>query len=147
MSEVQLVHTTDTPKNMTMVNKYAVTILFLVPGFSFIGCQPVGSSDIRNRNPTSGVKVELKVAACQPTNLPGLGDAILGVADRVRAMTSGRIELNVQEPGALVPAKYSMQFRVALLKVGLDQLASGLGKCLPHRYLVLYRLGRRPVNI
>ncbi|MBT6460520.1 MAG: TRAP transporter substrate-binding protein [Planctomycetaceae bacterium] len=87
-----------------MVNKYAVTILFLVPGFSFIGCQPVGSSDIRNRNPTSGVKVELKVAACQPTNLPGLGDAILGVADRVRAMTSGRIELNVQEPGALVPA-------------------------------------------
>jgi len=104
MSEVQLVHTTDTPKNMTMVNKYAVTILFLVPGFSFIGCQPVGSSDIRNRNPTSGVKVELKVAACQPTNLPGLGDAILGVADRVRAMTSGRIELNVQEPGALVPA-------------------------------------------
>jgi hypothetical protein len=127
MSEVQLVHTTDTPKNMTMVNKYAVTILFLVPGFSFIGCQPVGSSDIRNRNPTSGVKVELKVAACQPTNLPGLGDAILGVLYR--------------------RSKYSMQFRVALLKVGLDQLASGLGKCLPHRYLVLYRLGRRPVNI
>ena len=87
-----------------MVNKYAVTILSLVLGIIFIGCEPVGSSGIRNRNSTSGVKVELKVAACQPTNLPGLGDAILGVADRVRAMTSGRVELNVQEPGALVPA-------------------------------------------
>ena len=36
--------------------------------------------------------------------LPGLGDAILGVADRVHKMTAGRIELDVQEPGAIVPA-------------------------------------------
>ena len=87
-----------------MVNKDAVTILTLVLGFICIGCEPVGSSDIRNKNSNSGVKVELKVAACQPTNLPGLGDAILGVADRVRVMTAGRVELDVQEPGALVPA-------------------------------------------
>ena len=87
-----------------MVNKYAGTILSLVSGIIFVGCEPVGSHDSRNRDSTPGVKVELKVAACQPTNLPGLGDAILSVADRVRAMTSGRIEFDVQEPGALVPA-------------------------------------------
>ena len=67
-----------------------------------IGCEPV----ISNRSQggaSGGVKVKLKIATCQPTNLPGLGDAIVGVAERVAAMTDGRVELMVHEPGALVP--------------------------------------------
>lgn len=67
-----------------------------------IGCKPVGSSRSQS-SVGGGVKVELKIATCQPTHLPGLGDAILGVAERVAAMTDGRIELTVHEPGALVP--------------------------------------------
>jgi TRAP-type mannitol/chloroaromatic compound transport system substrate-binding protein len=66
------------------------------------GCEPVSSGRIQEAA-GGGVKVRLKIATCQPTNLPGLGDAILGVAERVTAMTAGRIELTVHEPGALVP--------------------------------------------
>jgi len=66
------------------------------------GCEPVSSGRIQGAA-GGGVKVRLKIATCQPTNLPGLGDAILGVAERVAAMTAGRIELTVHEPAALVP--------------------------------------------
>jgi TRAP-type mannitol/chloroaromatic compound transport system substrate-binding protein len=66
------------------------------------GCEPVSSGRIQGAA-GGGVKVRLKIATCQPTNLPGLGDAILGVAERVAAMTAGRIELMVHEPAALVP--------------------------------------------
>lgn len=67
------------------------------------GCEPVGASRQHTGGPAAGVKVQLKIATCQPTNLPGLGDAIVGVAERVAAMTDGRVELTVHEPGALVP--------------------------------------------
>lgn len=67
------------------------------------GCEPVGSGRSQAAAGNGGVKVRLKIATCQPTNLPGLGDAILGVAERVTAMTAGRIELTVHEPAALVP--------------------------------------------
>ncbi len=77
---------------------FAVTAMPLLAG-----CEPVGSSRSQGMAGSGGVKVELKIATCQPTNLPGLGDAILGVAERVEAMTAGRVELTVHEPGALVP--------------------------------------------
>ena len=66
------------------------------------GCEPVGAGR-KAEGSAGGVKVRLEVTACQPTNLPGLGDAILVVASRVAAMTDGRIEVVVHEPGALVP--------------------------------------------
>ena len=84
-------------------NRYVIFICS-VSALFFIGCKPVGSPSRQTADVGRGVKVELKVATCQPTNLPGLGDAILGVADRVREMTAGRIDLDVQEPGAIVPA-------------------------------------------
>ena len=94
----------DTVWNFLMVgNRYAILVCS-VTGLFLIGCKPVGSPARRTADAGRGVKVELKVATCQPTNLPGLGDAILGVADRVHKMTAGRIELDVQEPGAIVPA-------------------------------------------
>ena len=81
-----------------------MALLCSVTGLFLIGCKPVGSPSRGTVDTGRGVKVELKVATCQPTNLPGLGDAILGVAKRVHEMTAGRIELDVQEPGAIVPA-------------------------------------------
>jgi len=66
------------------------------------GCEPVAAPRGQAAG-GSGPKVRLEVTACQPTNLPGLGDAILVVASRVEAMTGGRIEMVVHEPGALVP--------------------------------------------
>ena len=87
-----------------MVGNRCVIRVCSVIGLFLIGCKPVGSPPHQTADAVRGVKVELKVATCQPTNLPGLGDAILGVADRVYEMTAGRVELDVQEPGAIVPA-------------------------------------------
>ena len=67
------------------------------------GCEPVGAGRAASGAGGGGFKVELKVAACQPTNLPGLGDAVLFVASQVGEMTGGRVEMVVHEPGALVP--------------------------------------------
>ena len=81
-----------------------VAVLSLVIGLlaTPTGCEPVGSGR-QPQGTGGGVKVRLEVTACQPTSLPGLGDAILYVASRVAAMTDGRIEMVVHEPGALVP--------------------------------------------
>ena len=68
-----------------------------------VGCEPVGAGRAASGAGGGGFKVELKVAACQPTNLPGLGDAVLFVASQVGEMTGGRVEMVVHEPGALVP--------------------------------------------
>ena len=87
-----------------MVGNRYVILVCSVTGLFLIGCKPVGSPSRGTVDTGRGVKVELKVATCQPTNLPGLGDAILGVAERVHEMTAGRIEMDVQEPGAIVPA-------------------------------------------
>ena len=67
------------------------------------GCEPVGAGRAASGAGGGGFKVELNVAACQPTNLPGLGDAVLFVASQVGEMTGGRVEMVVHEPGALVP--------------------------------------------
>ena len=67
------------------------------------GCEPVGAGRAASGAGGGGFKVELKVAACQPTNLPGLGDAVLFVASQVGEITGGRVEMVVHEPGALVP--------------------------------------------
>ena len=66
-----------------------------------VGCEPVRAPVAATGG--GGVKVEMKVATCQPTHLPGLGDAVVFVSSQVEAMTAGRIELGVHEPGALVP--------------------------------------------
>jgi len=66
-----------------------------------VGCEPVRAPVAATGG--GGVKVEMKVATCQPTHLPGLGDAVVFVSSQVEAMTAGRIELDVHEPGALVP--------------------------------------------
>jgi len=85
-------------------NHLRIALAFAVTALPLLtGCEPVGSSLSQGAAGNGGVKVELKIATCQPTNLPGLGDAILGVAERVAAMTAGRVELTVHEPGALVP--------------------------------------------
>jgi len=57
---------------------WCVTILCSLIGLFLVGCKPVGSPPRQTADSHGGVKVELKVATCQPTNLPGLGDAILG---------------------------------------------------------------------
>ncbi|MEO2040886.1 MAG: hypothetical protein ABGW79_03425, partial [Pirellulales bacterium] len=59
-------------------NRYVIFICSVSVLF-FIGCKPVGSPSRQTADVGRGVKVELKVATCQPTSLPGLGDAILGV--------------------------------------------------------------------
>ena len=91
-----------------------MALLCSVTGLFLFGCKPVGSPSRQTVNAGHGVKVELKVATCQPTNLPGLGDAILGVAERVHEMTAGRIEMDVQEPVQLCQRlKFLMQSQAA----------------------------------
>jgi TRAP-type mannitol/chloroaromatic compound transport system substrate-binding protein len=78
-------------------------LLLLLPAMvMLLGCEPVGAGRAASGG-GGGVKVELKVTTCQPTNLPGLGDAVLFVASQVSEMTGGRVEMVVHEPGALVP--------------------------------------------
>ena len=89
--------------NVQQIGSTRVAILGVALLFCGIGCKPVSSGRLQGSAGGGGVKVELKIATCQPTHLPGLGDAIVGVAERVAAMTAGRIELTVHEPGALVP--------------------------------------------
>ena len=90
----------DGVKPLKNITSTAVVILCALGAFA--GCEPVGSRRIGS-GPSAGVKVDLKIATCQPTNLPGLGDAIQGMAEQVAAMTGSRVELTVHEPGALVP--------------------------------------------
>lgn len=89
------------------MRRYPMTpllLLLLLPAMALpLGCEPVGAGRSASDAGGGGFKVELKVAACQPTNLPGLGDAVLFVATEVGEMTAGRVELVVHEPGALVP--------------------------------------------
>jgi TRAP-type mannitol/chloroaromatic compound transport system substrate-binding protein len=87
-----------------MMKRERISIVSTLLAFVLlVGCEPVSSGRLQGSAGGGGVKVELKIATCQPTHLPGLGDAIVGVAERVAAMTAGLIELTVHEPGALVP--------------------------------------------
>ena len=59
--------------------------------------------------PSSGAAVELasvrwRVPSAFPTNLPALGDTAPFISDRLRAATGGRLDLEIFEPGEVVPA-------------------------------------------
>lgn len=102
VSRVGLGHKDGNDGVKTLESMTSTPVIALFALMALAGCEPVGSRRMGS-GPSGGVKVDLKIATCQPTNLPGLGDAIQGMADQVAAMTGSRVELTVHEPGALVP--------------------------------------------
>ena len=53
---------------------------------------------------TGGVSVRWCLPVAFGTNLPGLGDNALFIAEQISAVSGGRIEFEVFEPGEVVPA-------------------------------------------
>jgi TRAP-type mannitol/chloroaromatic compound transport system substrate-binding protein len=74
-------------------------------------------------------KVHWRVPIAFATNLPALGDNIVYVADSLRRATDGRINLQVFEPGKLVPAfNITEGVRAGKIEAGYTWLGYDQGK-------------------
>ncbi|MEM7216827.1 MAG: TRAP transporter substrate-binding protein [Pseudomonadota bacterium] len=88
---------------------FAVVIAFAAGLLGSLALRPVGApggaaaSETETTNVASQASVRWRVPIAFGTNLPALGDNIVYVADLLRRFSSGRIDLNVYEPGEIVP--------------------------------------------
>ena len=82
----------------------AIVVAFVVGSVGALSLRS-GSSQIRNAT-TDKIQqsISWRVPVAFGTNLPALGDNILYVTDTLRAVTSQRVDLQVFEPGLLIPA-------------------------------------------
>ena len=85
----------------------AILTAFIVGVVAALGLSDRGESGARQAT-LDGETVQAPVRWRTPvafgTNLPALGDNILYVTDAIQASSGGRIQLEVYEPGMLVPA-------------------------------------------
>ena len=70
--------------------------------------QRAASSDAATAMPTAQ-KVTLKVASAFPTSLALIGEGAVTFSDKVKRVSGGTLDLQVFEPGALVPALEAIQ--------------------------------------
>ena len=83
---------------------FAVGVAFSVGVIGALALRP-GSRPVReNFADTGGVSVRWRLPVAFGTNLPGLGDNALFIAEQISAVSGGRIEFEVFEPGEVVPA-------------------------------------------
>lgn len=83
----------------------AIVIAFLV---GLVGALALRSGDAGSDNRMAHdtdrpERIHWRVPVAFSTNLPALGDNVLLVSERLRAATDGRIDLEVFEPGMLIP--------------------------------------------
>ena len=85
----------------------AILTAFIVGAVAALSLSDRGESGARQAT-VDGETVQAPVRWRTPvafgTNLPALGDNILYVTDAIQASSGGRIQLEVYEPGMLVPA-------------------------------------------
>ena len=107
--------------NFIMVGNRCVILVCNVAGLLLVGCKPVGSPHRQTADSVRGVKVELKVATCQPTNLPGLGDAILGVADRVRELAAEKERQLIETLAQDIATAVLGEFEVGKVRIEIEK--------------------------
>jgi TRAP-type mannitol/chloroaromatic compound transport system substrate-binding protein len=95
---------------------FATILIFLfVAIFSFSTAQPVQAQD---------KKILLKVPVAFPTALPGLGDVILWIRDKLEAASGGSLVMKVYEPNKLV-APFEILGAVSSGKINAGYTAVG----------------------
>ena len=87
-------------KLMFLSNKLAFGVLIIGLLFFVSGCEKKDGTDATAANK----KVNWKMASTFSGTLPILGDGGVHFADKVREISSGRVDIKFFDPGKLVPA-------------------------------------------
>jgi TRAP-type mannitol/chloroaromatic compound transport system substrate-binding protein len=82
----------------------AVTVALSVGVIGSLALRPVSRVASTESADTPRVRVRWRLPVAFGTNLPGLGDNALFIAEQISAASGGRIEFEVFEPGEVVPA-------------------------------------------
>ncbi len=88
---------------------FAIIVAFLVGIIGSLSLRPQSLEKApivqhsENNKPMNSVRIKWRVPVAFGTNLPALGDNILYVANQLRGMTGNAIDLQIFEPGELVP--------------------------------------------
>ena len=97
-------HTND-QKNMSSTGTRTSQLLgVLISLFVLAGCQPAEAPEQANTAAAPDQVFKWKLITTWPKNLPALGTAPVRMADDVRAMSSGRLDIKVYGAGELVGA-------------------------------------------
>lgn len=92
-------------------NRTALLAILVAFSVGLVGALSLRATEGRNQSPRDGAsflsdarqEIHWRVPVAFGTNLPALGDNILDVSEALAAVTNGRIQLKVFEPGLLVP--------------------------------------------
>jgi len=82
----------------------AVVVALVVGALASLALRPARPIVAADGATAAGRKVKWRVPVAFGTNLPALGDNILYVSTQVKAASDGALQLDVYEPGELVPA-------------------------------------------
>lgn len=82
----------------------AVVVAFLTGVIASLALRPPSRPASSESVQSAGASVRWRLPVAFGTNLPGLGDNALFFSERMAAASGGRIEIEVFEPGELVPA-------------------------------------------
>jgi len=82
----------------------AVVVAFGVGVIGSLALRPASRVANGEAVTASGASVRWRVPVAFGTNLPGLGDNALFIAEQIAAASGGRIEFEIFEPGEVVPA-------------------------------------------
>ena len=83
---------------------FGVCVAFSVGVIGSLALRPASRVVSSQLTDTSGATVRWRLPVAFGTNLPGIGDSALFVAEQISAVSGGRIEFEVFEPGEVVPA-------------------------------------------
>ncbi len=83
---------------------FAVGVAFAVGVIGSLALRPASRPVGEGGASAAGTAVRWRLPVAFGTNLPGLGDNALFIAEQISAVSGGRIEFEVFEPGEVVPA-------------------------------------------
>jgi len=83
---------------------FAVTVAFSAGLIGALALRPASQVTEGAERGVSATRVRWRIPSAFGTNLPGIGDNTLFIAERIAATSGGQIEFEVFEPGEVVPA-------------------------------------------
>ena len=107
----------------------AVVVALAVGAVASLALRPASRAVGEERGAAASTTIRWRLPISIGTNLPGLGDNALYLSERIAATSGGRVQLEVFEPGELVPA-FSVIEAVSQgkLNVGLTWLGYDYGR-------------------
>jgi TRAP-type mannitol/chloroaromatic compound transport system substrate-binding protein len=88
-------------------NRTALIAIAVAFFFGLLAALSLRSTEVEDRtsaNAAAQAVIKWRTPVAFGTNLPALGDNVLRLSERLRTATAGRIQLEIYEPGTLVPA-------------------------------------------